>query len=130
MSSRAPRSGLPPTARAAPGTERRTRMARAFRRRALRATLTVVALGTATLLATSTAALAVPNTSSQAPGACAKNGHGPRMGRFAGIVSALDVQTRCPALNRQSPTAGDTANGTPPLIWHGGAVMGTAVTGP
>jgi hypothetical protein len=52
------------------------------------------------------------------------------MGRFAGIVSALDIQTGCPALNGQAPTAGDTANGTPPLIWHGGAVMGTAVTGP
>ena len=105
-------------------------MARALSRHGLRAVLTVAALGTATLLTTSTAALAAPNTPSQAPGACANNGHGPRMGRFAGIVSALDIHTGCPALNTGAPTAGDTANGTPPLIWHGGAVMGTAVTGP
>jgi hypothetical protein len=105
-------------------------MARALRRRGLRAALTVAALGTATLLATSTAALAAPSAPSQAPGACDKNGHGPRMGRFAGIVSAVDVQTGCRALNTSAPAAGDTANGTPPLIWHGGAVMGTAVTGP
>jgi hypothetical protein len=105
-------------------------MARALRRRGLRAALTVAALGTATLMATGTAALAAPNTPAQAPGACAHNGHGPRMGRFAGIVSALNVQTGCPVLNTGAPTAGDTANGTPPLIWHGGAVMGTALTGP
>jgi hypothetical protein len=105
-------------------------MARALSRHGLRAVLTVAALGTATLLATSTAALAAPNTPSQTSGACAKNGHGPRMGHFAGIVSALDIHTGCPALSTGAPTAGDTANGTPPLIWHGGAVMGTAVTGP
>jgi hypothetical protein len=52
------------------------------------------------------------------------------MGHFAGIVSAVNAQTGCPALNTSAPTAGDTASGTPPLIWHGGAVMGTAVTGP
>lgn len=105
-------------------------MARTLRRRGLRAALTVAALGTATLLATSTAALAAANTPSQTPSACASNGHGPRMGHFAGIVSAVNAQTGCPALNTSAPTAGDTASGTPPLIWHGGAVMGTAVTGP
>jgi len=57
------------------------------------------------------------------------------MGRFGGIVSAVNVQTGCQAVNGQAlntsaPTAGDTANGTPPLIWHGGAMMGTALTGP
>jgi hypothetical protein len=104
-------------------------MKRALRRRVLCTTLTVAALGTATLLATSTAALAVANTPSHTSSACASNGHGPRTGRFSGVVSALDVQTGCPALHGQAPTAGDTANGTPPLIWHGGAVMGTALTG-
>lgn len=111
-------------------------MARALRRRGLRAILTVATLGTATLLATSTAALAAPNSPSQMSGACAPNFlNGPRMGHFAGIVGAVDARTGCQAVNGQAlntsaPTAGDTANGTPPLIWHGGAVMGTALTGP
>ena len=104
-------------------------MARALRRRGLRATLTVAALGAATLLAPGTAALATTNTPAQTHGVCASHGHGPRLGRFAGIVNALNVQTGCAALNGSPPTAGDTANGTPPLIWHGGAVMGTASTG-
>jgi hypothetical protein len=105
-------------------------MARALRRRWLGAALTVAALGTVTMLATGTAALAASNAQSQTSSACPKNGHGPRTGHFAGIVSALDIQTGCPALNTSAPAAGDTANGTPPLVWHGGAVMGTATTGP
>ena len=105
-------------------------MARAFRRHGLRPALTVAALGTVVLLTTSTAALAAPNAPSQTAGACANNGHGPRTDRFAGIVSALNVQTGCPARSGGAPTAGDTANGTPPLNFHGGAVMGTALTGP
>lgn len=104
-------------------------MARAFRRRCLGAALTVAALGTVTVLATGTAALAASNAQST-PSACAKNGHGPRTDRFTGIVSAMDVQTGCPVLDTSAPVAGDTANGTPPLVWHGGAVMGTASTGP
>jgi len=58
------------------------------------------------------------------------------VGRFGGIVSAVNVKTGCQALGGQALNrsgggpAGDTANGTPPLIWHGGAVMGTALTGP
>src|SRR5215467_4594985 len=134
MSSRAPWSGLPPAARR-PARIGGPRMAWKLRRRGLSAALTVAALGTATLLTTSTAALAAPNTPAQASGACASNGQGPRMGRFGGIVSAVNVQTGCQAVNGQAlntsaPTAGDTANGTPPLIWHGGAVMGTDLTGP
>ena len=105
-------------------------MARALRRRYLGAALTVAALGTVTALATSTAALAASNGQSQTASACPKNGHGPRTDRFAGIVSAMDVQTGCPVLSTSVSAAGDTANGTPPLIWHGGAVMGTATTGP
>jgi hypothetical protein len=103
-------------------------MKRALSRRGLRATLTVAALGAATLT-TSTAAVAAT------PSACASKGHrAPRVGHISGVVSAVDVQTGCQALNGQAldaaSTAGDTANGTPPLIWHGGAVMGTASTGP
>lgn len=103
-------------------------MAGAVRRRGLRAALTVAALGAATLLAASTAAFAAPNAPAQTASACPK-AHGPRTGHFAGIVSALDIQSGCPALNTSVPAAGDTANGTPPLIGHGGAVMGTASTG-
>jgi hypothetical protein len=107
-------------------------MKRPLSRRDLRAILTVVALGAATLMATSTAVLAGTNSSSQMSGACAHSA--PRVGHFGGIVSALNARTGCPvtpqALNTSAPTAGDTANGTPPLIWHGGAVMGTASTGP
>jgi hypothetical protein len=105
-------------------------MARALKRRYLGAALTIAALGTVTALATSTAALAASNAQSQTASACPKNGHGPRTDRFAGIVSAMDVQTGCPVLSTNVSAAGDTANGTPPLIWHGGAVMGTATTGP
>ena len=73
--------------------------------------------------------LAAANAPAQTASACAKNGH-PRTDRFAGIVSALDVQTGCPVPGTGGPGAGDTADGNPPLIWHGGAVMGTASTGP
>ena len=106
-------------------------MARALSRRSLRASLTVAALGSAILLAAGTPALAAPNAPSQTSSACAPNPlHGPRMGRFAGIVHAVKAQKGCQALNASVPAAGDTANGTPPLIWHGGAMMGTALTGP
>jgi hypothetical protein len=57
------------------------------------------------------------------------------VGRFGGLVSAVNVHTGCEtvkatALNSSAQAAGDTADGTPPLIWHGGAVMATAETGP
>jgi hypothetical protein len=44
-------------------------------------------------------------------------------GSVSGIVHATRVG--CQAHNTS-----DAANGTPPLIWHGGAVMGTSSTGP
>jgi hypothetical protein len=103
-------------------------MKRALSRSGLRATLIVAAVGAATLT-TTTAALAAT------PGACpSKARRAPHVGHISGVVSAVDVQTGCQALNGAgldaASTAGDTANGTPPLIWHGGAVMGTASTGP
>jgi hypothetical protein len=98
-------------------------MTRALSRRGVRATLTVAAVGAATL-ATSTAAVAARSS------ACASKSHrASHVGHISGVVSAVEVQSGCQALNAAS-TAGDTANGTPPLIWHGGAVMGTASTGP
>ena len=107
-------------------------MKKPFRRRGLRATLTVAGLGTATLLVTSAVAFAAPHTSSSATtSSCVSKAQtGPRMGRIGGIVNAR-ATPRCQSVNKPaSGAAGDTANGTPPLIWHGGPVMGTASTGP
>ena len=47
-----------------------------------------------------------------------------RTGRFVGVVHAQRAHG-CQAHNTD-----DVANGTPPLIWHKGAVMGTQSTGP
>jgi hypothetical protein len=102
-------------------------MARAFRHSGLRATLTVVTLGTAALLAAGTAAFAA--TTSSTTGACVSKASTPaRVGHISGIVNAT-AHSGCAVNGPAVTTAGDTANGTPPLIWHGGAVMGTASTG-
>ncbi len=103
----------------------------------MRATLTLVAAGAATLAVAGGSALAATHTSSQAPGACVSKASSPvRVGHIGGIVSAVPASGPCQAANRASrvlgaiKSAGDTAEGTPPLIFHGGAVMGTQVTGP
>jgi hypothetical protein len=48
-----------------------------------------------------------------------------KVGHFAGISHAVSVRTGCSAHNMSDP-----ANGTPPLLFHGGPMMGTARTGP
>jgi len=103
-------------------------MYKAFnRRRGLRATLTLVAAGAATLAAASGSALATTHTSSQAS-ACVTHASTPfRTGNLSGIIGALPATAACQAAN---PDAGQNARFSPPLIWHGGAVMGTAQTGP
>ncbi|HEX7097417.1 MAG TPA: hypothetical protein VF183_16140, partial [Acidimicrobiales bacterium] len=53
--------------------------------------------------------------------ACITKPFGP--GRFRGVVRA--VRVGC-----QAQTTSDAANGTPPLIWNHGPVMGTDSTGP
>lgn len=53
------------------------------------------------------------------------NAQSSRTGRFSGVVSAQKIASGC-----QTQNTSDAANGTPPLIWHGGAVMGTPSTGP
>jgi hypothetical protein len=59
-----------------------------------------------------------------------------RMGHIGGIIGAMPASKSCQAVNSASQVrgavngAGDAAEGTPPLIWHGGAVMGTQSTGP
>src|SRR5215472_9325475 len=107
------------------GTRDGIRMYKAFnRRRGLRATLTLVAAGAATLAAASGSALATTHTSSQATAACVTHASTPfRTGDLSGIIGALPSTAACQAAN---PDAGQNARFEPPLIWHGGAVMGTA----
>jgi hypothetical protein len=92
--------------------------------RGLRTALTLVAVGTATLTAAGASAAAATHLS-QAPSTCMKVHGQVRVGHIGGIVRAVPAQPGCRAQN-----AGDPANGTPPLIFHGGAVMGTQSTGP
>jgi hypothetical protein len=102
-------------------------MNRAFnRRRGLRATLTLVAAAAATLAGGS--ALAATQTSAQGTTACVTHASTPvRTGHLSGIIGAEPATAACQAAN---PGAGQNAIEHPPLIWHGGAVMGTAETGP
>jgi len=96
------------------------------RRRGLRATLTLVAAGAAILVGGS--ALAATHSSSQATATCVTHASTPvRTGHLSGIIPAAPATAACEAAN---PGAGQNAIGSPPLIWHGGAVMGTALTGP
>jgi hypothetical protein len=96
-------------------------MKKAHAGRGVGAALTVLAVGLFTIAAPA-AAGAAPRASS----ACASHVRGPaRIGRFGGILRALPVRSVCQAHNESDP-----ANGTPPLIFHGGPVMGTQSTGP
>ncbi len=101
-------------------------MKRTLRRRGLRAPLTLLAVSAATLAGAGASAHAATHTSSKAPNACATKVHGrARVGHFGGLVRAVRVKAACQVHNTS-----DAANGTPPLIFHGGAVMGTPATGP
>jgi hypothetical protein len=51
------------------------------------------------------------------------------VGHISGILGGAPASAACQAANPGN-FAGNTARGNPPLIWHGGAVMGTAQTGP
>ncbi len=72
--------------------------------------------------AASTSPRAVVDMSSHGPNACASTL--PAKGHFAGIVRAQAVTAACQA------RTSDAARGHPPLIWHGGPVMGTPSTRP
>ena len=89
---------------------------KARKRRGLGAALVLV---TASLLAvaTTTAASASPS----APNSCAK---------IHDKVGKSHIAIMAAAGTCVADHASDVANGTPPLIWHGGAVMGTRATGP
>ena len=106
-------------------------MNRAFnRRRGVRATVTLVAAGAATLAGAGGSAFAAMHSSSQAAAACVSRASAPvRVGHISGILGAAPGSAACQAANPGN-FAGQTAMGSPPLIWHGGAVMGTAQTGP
>jgi hypothetical protein len=94
-----------------------------FRRRGARAYLTLAAACTAALAAGASAQAAMHVTSASAPSACTKAHGQARAGRFAGIIHAQRIGSLV-------HICGDQANGTPPLIFHGGPVMGTPNTGP
>jgi hypothetical protein len=106
-------------------------MTRAFKKTSLRTILTLVALGTASVTMAGTSAFAATG-SSQASSACVSKASTPaRAGDISGIVGAVSVKAcQGSSASRAVKSNGDTANGTPPLIWHGGAVMGTKLTGP
>ena len=118
------------------GTSGGTRMNRAFNRRGLPAALTLVVAGAATLAVASGAALAATPATSHAAACAAKASTPVREGHISGVLGALPASAACRAANGANPVlrninkAGDNAIGSPPLIWHGGAVMGTAQTGP
>jgi hypothetical protein len=97
--------------------------------RRLRAAVAAAAGGLltlATLTAMGASAHAATRDPAQAPNACASQFHGQaRVGHFGGIARAVPVRASCQVHNLS-----DAANGTPPLIFHGGPVMGTSSTGP
>jgi hypothetical protein len=64
-------------------------------------------------------------TGSAPPAGCAHSNGAARVGRFSGIAHAVAVSGGC-----QTSNLSDPAIGTPPLLFHGGPVMGTHSTGP
>ena len=90
-------------------------MKNARKRWSLGASLTLVA--GSLLMAAPMAANAAPS-----PNACSPQ---PRVGHIAGIVSAIG---HCSS--KGTSIASDPANGTPPLLFHGGSVMMTPSTSP
>ena len=106
-------------------------------KRGLRVTLVLVAAGAASLTLATTGAFAQSAASHAQSGCATTTQIGSRVGHKAGIVRAVPASSSCKASNpalvvrkaSATKTAGVDANGQPPLIWHGGAVMGTALTG-
>jgi hypothetical protein len=82
-------------------------------------------LAAATLTVAATSAHAAIPSASPAPSGCAHSGGPARVGRIGGIAHAVAVKGGCPTSNLSDP-----AIGTPPLLFHGGPVMGTHSTGP
>jgi hypothetical protein len=77
-------------------------------------------------MAAGASANAAVHTSSHAPKTCHVTSRGPaRTGHISGIIRAVAINPACRVNNGDDP-----AIGTPPLLFHGGNVMGTASTGP
>lgn len=113
-------------------------MTRSLSKRGLWVTLVVVAAGAAPVALASTGAFA-QSASHHPRSACVRTTRiGTKVGHKAGIVRAVPASKSCKANNPAivvpsatgTKTAGVDANAQPPLIWHGGAVMGTNETGP
>jgi hypothetical protein len=81
-------------------------------------TSAVSAAGASTHSSVAGSALASNVCASTLPGAAG-------LTRLAGVVRAQSITTSCPGQKASGPP-----NGVPPLLWHGGPVMGTARTGP
>ena len=81
-------------------------------------------LGAATLTVAGTPAHAA-SPAATATNACAHLSAPSRIGRIGGISHAVAANAACRAQNTS-----DAAKGTPPLLFHGGPVMGTPSTGP
>jgi hypothetical protein len=105
-------------------------MARPLGRRGLRAAFIFVAVATTATLTAGSAALAATLASTSSASSCgALAGRG--VGHISGVVRAVSTRAGCAVSDaRLAGGAGDTANGSPPLIFHGGPVMGTSLTGP
>ena len=87
-------------------------------------------LGAALILAAASLAMATTTQASAAssPNACGSQIQATaRAQGFGGVVPAIG---NCPVKNAALIRASDPANGTPPLIFHGGPVMDTRSTGP
>ena len=83
-------------------------------------------LSAAVLTVAGAPATAAQPASSPELAGCAAQGHSAaKIGRFGGIQHAVATNKNCPA-----PPGGDPAIGTPPLLFHGGPMMGTRSTGP
>jgi hypothetical protein len=114
------------------------------RRRGLGAVLAVGAAGLltfATLTTPGASARPAAHASSRAANPCAHPNGPTRVGHIAGIARAVPVTAGCAGANAEATTGsssgmkggdhgGDPAVGTPPLLFHGGRVMGTRSTGP
>ena len=83
-------------------------------------------LAVATLTAAGASAHAATHHSAQVHRACPSRIHSSaRVGRFSGILIPRVSKAGCRVHN-----TGDPANGTPPLLFHGGPVMGTPTSSP
>jgi hypothetical protein len=84
-----------------------------------------LALAAASLLAITTTPKA---TAAPAPNACGSQLQA--QARAHGISGVMLAVGMCPTISAAAIHASDPANGTPPLLFHGGSVMDTSSTGP